>query len=178
MATPETAALPLIRPAREEDAVSLREIFNEAVQDGLATFDAEPRSLDEQRRLLASATQTPQHSILVAELRGWVAGWIILQGHDLRPQLADIGEVSVFVRRDFRKFGVGRQLMQAMQREAGRLGWRKLIGFVLAENTDSLRLCRACGWREAGRLEQHIRRGSGWRDAIVVEYVVSPTPVL
>ena len=129
-------------------------------------------------RELASAKHTPGNPILVAELRGWVAGWITLQRHDPRPQLADIAEVSVFVRREFRKFGVGRQLMQAIQREAARLGWRKLIGFVLAENTDSLRLCRACGWREVGRLEQHIRRGSGWRDAIIVEYLVSPTPAL
>ncbi len=176
MATPETAARPLIRAAREEDAFSLREIFNEGVQDGLATFDDEPRSIEEQRRLLAAAGQDPQQPILVAELRGWVVGWITVQSYDTRPQLRDIGEVTVFVRREFRKYGVGRQLMRALQAVARSLGYRKFVGHVLADNTDSLHLCRACGWREVGRLVQHTRRESLPRDVVMVEYLVPEAP--
>jgi L-amino acid N-acyltransferase YncA len=176
MTAPGTIALPVIRRAREEDAASLLEIFNEGVQDGLATLDTERRSLAEQRRLLTAAAADPRHPILVAELRGWVAGWITVETCDTRPQMSDIGEVTVFVRRDFRKYGVGRQLMRALQTEARALGYRKFVGYVLAENTDSLNLCRACGWREVGRHEQHARRVGGLRDVIVVEYLVPEAP--
>lgn len=175
MATPESAARPLIRPAHEDDAASLREIFNEAVQDGLATFDNEPRSLEEQRRLLAAAAQHTRHPIQVAELRGWVIGWITVQTYDTRPQLDDVGEVTVFVRREFRKLGVGRQLMRAIQAEARNLGYRKFLGHVLADNADSRHLCRACGWREVGRYLQHARQQGILRDVVLVEYLVSET---
>ena len=176
MATPETGPRLVIRPARDEDAEGLREIFNEAVQDGLATFDIEPRSLREQRQLIAAAAEDPKHPVLVAELRGWALGWSTLQPHDPRPLLDDIGEVTVFVRRSFRSYGVGRQLMRAIQNEARGLGYRKLVGYVLAENYDSLRLCRATGWREVGKHEQHVRRDAKLRDIVVVEYHVPSAP--
>ena len=176
MATPEGRPRLVMRPAREDDATALREIFNEGVQDGLATFDTEPRSLEEQRRLIATTAQDPKHPILVAELRGWALGWITILPYTLRPELSDMGEVVVFVRRSFRNYGVGRQLMKTIEQEAQNLGYRKLIGWVLADNYDSLRLCRATGWREVGRHEQHARHQNGLRDVTVVEYLVPPTP--
>jgi len=176
MATAQTGPRLTVRPAREEDAAGLREIFNEAVQDSLTTYETESRSMDEQRRLLAQATQDTRHPILVAELRGWVAGWICLQPYDRRPEFSDVSEVTVFVRREFRNYGLGRQLMKTIQEEAQRLGYRKLVGQVLAENLDSLRLCRATGWREVGRLERHARREGRLRDVVLVEYLVPQAP--
>ncbi len=176
MATAESGPRLVIRPARDDDAASLREIFNEAVQDGLATFDTESRSVEEQRGLVATAIEDPKHPILVAELRGWTLGWITIQPYDPRPELHDIGEVTVFVRRSFRNYGVGRQLMKAIQQEVQNLGYRKLTGRVLAGNHDSLRLCRATGWREVGRHEQHARHEGALRDVVVVEYLVPAAP--
>ncbi len=166
----------VMRPAREDDAAALREIFNEAVQDRLATFDTEAVSLEEQRRLITAAAHNPRHPILVAELRGWALGWITIQPYDSRPQLEDIGEVIVYVRRSFRNYGVGRQLMKTIQKEAQNLGYRKLIGHVLADNHDSLHLCRVTGWREVGRHAQHARHQDKLRDVMVVEYLLPSAP--
>ena len=47
--------------------------------------------------------------------------------------------------------------MRVIQAEAARLGYRKLIGRVLADNNDSLRLCEATGWRTVGTHAQHAR---------------------
>ena len=44
MATAEQPPRLTIRPARREDAPALREIFNDAVEDGLATFDSTLRN--------------------------------------------------------------------------------------------------------------------------------------
>ena len=55
MSTASTRPQLQIRHAREDDASSLCEIFNEAVQDRLETFDSEPRSVDDQRLLIAAA---------------------------------------------------------------------------------------------------------------------------
>ena len=78
------------------------------------------------------------------------------------------------MRRSFRSYGVGRQLMRVVQAEAARLGYRKLIGRVLAENHDSLRLCQATGWRIVGTLERHAQHGNDFRDVALVEYHVVP----
>jgi L-amino acid N-acyltransferase YncA len=166
-----------IRPAREDDAAALCEIFNEAVRDHLETFDSEPRPVDEQRLRVEAAQLDPKHPILVAELRDWVAGWVELATYDNRLALDDIGEVFVYVRRAFRSYGVGRQLMRALQEAAGKLGYRKLIGRILTQNQDGLVLCRATGWREVGRHTAHARLNDGLHDVTLVEYLIpSPPP--
>jgi L-amino acid N-acyltransferase YncA len=161
-----------IRQAQEDDAYPLCEIFNEAVQDHLETFDSEARLVDDQRLRIAAADQDPKHPILVAELRNWVAGWAALESYDNRIALDDIGEVYIYVRRAFRSYGVGRQLMRAIQLDAGKLGYRKLIGRVLVQNQDGLNLCRATGWREVGRHSAHTRLNGSLHDVNIVEYLI------
>ncbi len=165
-----------IRHATEDDAASMCEIFNEAVQDHLETFDSEPRAVDTQRMLNAAADHDPKHPILVAEVRNWIAGWAALSTYDNRIALDDIGEVFIYVRRSFRSYGVGRQLMRALQETAGMLGYRKLIGRILVANHDGLLLCRATGWREVGRHTAHARLEDGLHDVMLVEYLIPPQP--
>jgi L-amino acid N-acyltransferase len=166
-----------IRQAKEEDASALCEIFNEAVQDRLETFDTEPRAVDEQRLQIDAADQDPKHPILAAELRNWVAGWAALTPYDNRIALDDIGEVYIYVRRAFRSYGVGRQLMRALQESAGKLGYRKLVGRILVKNQDGLNLCRATGWREVGRHTSHVHLNDGPHDVMLVECLLPiPSP--
>src|ERR1700680_524976 len=172
MSTAEKRPRLTIRQAQEADAAAVREIFNEAIEDRLGTFDAVPRSLQEQRRLILAAGQDVRHPMFVAEVRNWACGVVAIEPHDERRGFEDLGEIEIFVRRSFRSYGVGRQLMRVAQTEAARLGYRKLVGYVLADNHDSLRLCAATGWRVVGTHEQHARHGNRLRDVTVVEYVV------
>jgi L-amino acid N-acyltransferase YncA len=167
-----------IRQVQEDDASALCEIFNEAVQDRMDTFDSESRSVDDQRSQIEATQHDPKHPILVAELRNWVAGWAALAPYDNRIALDDIGEVYVYVRRAFRSYGVGRQLMRAIQESAGRLGYRKLVGRVLAQNHDGLVLCRATGWREVGRHTAHVRMNDRLNDVMLVEHLIPEAPPL
>jgi L-amino acid N-acyltransferase YncA len=172
MSTASTRPQLQVRQAQEDDASPLCEIFNEAVQDHLETFESEPRAVEDQRLRIAAAEQDPKHPILVAELRNWIAGWAALVSYDNRIALDDIGEVYIYVRRAFRSYGVGRQLMRALQEAAGKLGYRKLIGRILLENQDGLNLCRATGWRDVGRHSSHARLNGALHDVMLVEYVI------
>jgi L-amino acid N-acyltransferase YncA len=178
MATVEQRPHLNVRPARDEDAPALREIFNDAVEDGLATFDSALRSIEDQKRLIAMAERDSQRPLLVAEVRNWVCGLVSIEPHEERLDLREIGEVTVFVRRSFRSYGIGRQLMRVAQTEAARLGYRKLIGRVLSDNEESLRLCKATGWRVVGIHEQHARQGHRLRDVTVVEYLLPAVPTV
>src|SRR5579872_2131999 len=176
MATAEQRPHLNIRPARNDDAPALREIFNDAVEDGLATFDSALRSIEDQKRLIALAEQDSKRPLLVAEVRNWVCGFVSIEPYDERTHRGEIGEVTVFVRRSFRSYGIGRQLMRVAETEAARLGYRKLIGRVLSDNEESLRLCKAAGWRLVGTHEQHALHGNRFRDVTVVESILPAVP--
>jgi L-amino acid N-acyltransferase YncA len=143
------------------------------VHDHMDTFDSEPRAVEDQRLLIAGGEYDPKHPILVADVRNWIAGWVALAPYDSRISLDDMGEVCVYVRRSFRNYGVGRQLMRAIQESAAARGYRKLIGRILAENRDGLQLCRAMGWREVGRHSAHAHLKDGLHDVVVVEHLLS-----
>ena len=66
--------------------------------------------------------------------------------------------------------------MRVAQTEAARLGYRKLIGRVLSDNEESLRLCKISGWRVVGVQEQHARHGNRLRDVTLVEFLVPAVP--
>ena len=107
MATAEQRAPLNIRPARADDAAALREIFNDAVEDGLATFDSELRTIEDQKKLIAMAEQEAWHPLFVAELRNLVCGIVSIEPHEQHLHRGEIGEVTVFVRRSFRSYGIG-----------------------------------------------------------------------
>lgn len=173
MATTEHRPHLSIRPAREDDASALREICNDAVEDGLATFDNALRSIEDQKRLIATAGQHARRPLLVAEVRNLVCGFVSIEAYEEWLHNGEIAEIVIFVRRSFRTYGIGRQLMRAAQTQAAGLGYRKLVGRVLSDNEDSLRLCKATGWRVIGVHEKHVRHGGRLRDVTVVEFVLS-----
>jgi L-amino acid N-acyltransferase YncA len=172
MSSPEPRPQLTLRPATEDDSNSMREVFAEGVQDRLIPFEDQPRTREEIKAQVAAALEDPKHPILVAELRGWVLGWAQLAQAETRAKLADIAEVFVYVRRSFRNYGVGQQLMRALQEEAKRIGYRKLLGYVLAENRDSARLCVSCGWREVGKLVGHDPSFGEKSDVVMMEFTV------
>ena len=99
MATANTRPQLNIRPPQEGDAFTLREIFNEAIDDGLVTFETAPRSIEEQQMLIAASLKDARHPILVADVLNWTCGVAILEPHDRRHNPDDIAEVQIFVRR-------------------------------------------------------------------------------
>src|SRR5579863_3638364 len=132
MATLEQRPHLNIRSPRDEDAAALREIFNDAVEDGLVTFDKGLRSMEDQKRLIAIAGQDSKRALIVAEVRNWVSGFISIEPYEESLHHGEIAEIAIFVRRSFRSYGVGRQLMRAAQAESTGLRYRKLIGHVLS----------------------------------------------
>ena len=71
-----------------------------------------------------------------------------------------------------RRRGAGRIALQALEDAwAARGGW-KLVSRVFPENTPSLALMRAAGFREVGVYERHGRLDGEWRDCVIVEKLI------
>ena len=54
-----------VRPATPADAEAICRIYNQGIEDRIATLETEPRTPDERRRWLAS--RSPRHPVIVAE---------------------------------------------------------------------------------------------------------------
>ena len=158
-----------IRPAAVEDARRITEIYNQGIADRGATFETEPRTVDSMRTRIEEADRFP---LLVAEDEGRVIGWAGLSGYRARACYAGIAEFSIYLDRDSRGRGVGRQLLEAIVVTARERGYWKLLSRVFPFNTASRALCRACGFREVGVYEKHGQLDGQWLDVVIVERLI------
>lgn len=107
---------------------------------------------------------------LVALEGGRVAGWAALSPVSSRKVYEGVAEVSVYVGASFRGLGLGRALLSALVEESEANGIWTLQAVIFPENTASVALHLACGFREVGRRERVGRAKDGrWRDTLLLE---------
>ena len=160
-----------VRAAEERDAHDIARIYRQAIQDHLATFERFLATPDERTRWVAE--HSGKFPLLVAELNGHVLGWTSISPYQAQPRLEGIGELLIYIDRDYRRHGVGRELMRAIQSAARQAGHYKLIGRFVAHNDAGRTLCRMTGWREVGVHQKHTLLDGHWHDVVVVEFLIA-----
>jgi len=151
-----------IRELRPEDWPMVRAVYEEGIAGGDATFETETPSWEQW-----DATHSELR--LVAEHDGSVVGWAALSPVSERCCYRGVGEVSVYVAEDARGAGLGRVLLDELARRSEREGYWTLTAGVFPENEASLRLHKACGFREVGVRERLGELNGVWRDVVLLE---------
>jgi len=160
-----------IRTASPGDAAAIAKIYNEGIEDRVATFETELRSVDDQQAWLRS--NAGRYPAVVAHFDGEIIGWAGAGSYRDRECYRGIGEFSMYVRRDWRSRGVGDLLVAGLISEAERLGLWKLLSRIFPFNEASRALCRKHGFREVGVYEKHGRLDGEWLDVVIVERLIS-----
>ena len=154
-----------MRPAEPNDFAAIAAIFNQGIEERVATFDTRVKGPEDIEALVERGDL-----VLVAERDGEVAGFAKIADYEVRsPFYSGVGEVTLYVERDSRGAGLGRVLLDAITAAGARQGRHKLLAKVFATNEPSLALFGACGFRRVGVHERHARLDGEWRDVVVVE---------
>jgi phosphinothricin acetyltransferase len=160
-----------IRTASVDDAGSIAEIYNQGIEDRGATYETKRRSAEDQRAWLQAIAD--RYPAVVAQIHGEIIGWAGAGPYRDRECYRGIGEFSMYVRRDWRRRGVGDLLLAGLISEAERLGLWKLLSRIFPFNEASRALCRKHGFREVGVYEKHARLDARWLDVVIVERLIS-----
>lgn len=158
------------RSAEIRDAEEIARIYHQATQDGLATFENFLMTREERERWVAERSEN--HPLLVAEWKRRILGWASLNTYPARPRVDGIVEMLIYIDRGYRRHGVGRELMRALQAAARHAGHHKIIGRFVGHNDAGRTLCRMTGWREVGIHQKHTRIEGRWQDVVLVEYLI------
>lgn len=156
-----------IRPALPADLGAITEIYNDAILTTTATFDTEPKRGTEQLAWFQS--HGGRFAVLVAEQDGVVAGWTSLSRWSDRPAYDDTAETSVYVRREYRRRGIGRMLEEAIIDCARKSRFHTLIARIAGESTESLRLHESLGFVHAGTMKEVGRKFGRLLDVHVLQ---------
>jgi L-amino acid N-acyltransferase YncA len=156
------------RLASPLDAAAIAAIYNQGIEDRVATFETTPRTPDE-----IAAWFDGVHPIVVVESGERVVAFASTSAYRPRACYAGIAEVSLYVERSFRGRGAGRLAMCGIIAEAERAGFWKLVSRVFLDNDASRGLIASAGFREVGIYKNHGKLDGVWRDVLIVECLIA-----
>jgi L-amino acid N-acyltransferase YncA len=173
-----------VRPATAADAAAIAEIYNQGIEDRLATLETERRTPDERRQWLGA--RAPRHPVIVAEAGprtssnsppaqaglaalAPITGWASLNSFNPRAAYEQVADLSVYVERGWRGRGVGRRLIERLVELGRALGYHKLVLAAFPFNAAGMALYERCGFRTVGVYREQGMLDGRWVDVIVME---------
>ena len=156
------------RAARRADASAITEIYNQGIEDRVATFETELRTVADIEAWFGSAYAV----VAVTDAADGVMGYAVAHPYADRCCYRGIGKFSVYVRRDARSQGAGQVAMAALLDAARDQGLWKLLSRVFPENRASLNLMARMGFKEIGVHEKHGKLDGIWRDTVIIEQLI------
>lgn len=154
---------PRVRPLAAADWPRVREIYEEGIATGHATFETRAPVWEEWDRKFLRECR------LVAEEGGEVSGWSALSPVSDRCVYGGVAEVAVYVATGARGRGVGTHLLEALVRASEEAGLWTLQAGIFPENAGSVRIHEKCGFRVVGTRERLGRMEGRWRDVLLLE---------
>ena len=160
---------PVVAPMTPADWPAVRDVYAAGIATGHATFQAAPPTWEQ-----FHAAHLPDHRLLALDGAGTVLGWAAVSPVSARPVYAGVVEHSVYVSPTAQGRGVGRLLLTELIASTEDAGIWTLQASVFPENTASLTLHAAAGFRVVGTRERIARMSHGplagqWRDTVLLE---------
>jgi L-amino acid N-acyltransferase YncA len=156
-----------IRPATPDDAAAICTIYNQGIEDRIATLETELRTSAERRQWMDA--RAARHPVVVAATGGQVVGWGSLNAFNPRPAYDNVVDLSVYVERGWRGRGVGRALLQHLLPLARTLGYHKMVLATFPFNEAGVALYQKVGFRPVGVYREQGRLDGRWVDVLIME---------
>ena len=157
-----------LRDATVEDLPGIMDIYNDAVLNTTAIWNEIVVDLDNRKEWF-KARKDRGFPVIVAVMDGQVTGYASYGDWRAFDGYRHTREHSIYVHKDARGLGLGKQLMQALIDHARSNDVHVLIGAIESENLASIRLHEAMGFRIAGRFSEVGTKFGRWLDLTCME---------
>ncbi|MFM8588623.1 MAG: N-acetyltransferase family protein [Limnohabitans sp.] len=158
-----------IRDALPADVAALRDIYNDAVAHTTAIWNE--TMVDEANRLawLQDRLERGYPVLVATDAQDRVLGYASFGDWRAFEGFRHTVEHSVYVHRDARGSGIGRQLLQALIGRARSLGKHVMVAAIEAGNTASIGLHEQLGFVCTGRMPQVGTKFGRWLDLVFMQ---------
>jgi phosphinothricin acetyltransferase len=155
--------------AEMEGLEQIIEIYNQGIEDRIATLETSRKKSEDMLDWFSH--RKPEHLIFTALDGDLVVGWGATNSYKIRKSYNDVGELSLYVRREWRGRGVGRLLLEALTGEAKRSS-PKLLIYTFSFNALGQSLYRSASSREVGIFNKQGKIDGRWVDVMAMELLL------
>ncbi|GAC1322647.1 MAG: hypothetical protein NVSMB13_01360 [Mycobacteriales bacterium] len=154
----------VIAPLTPGHSDAVLAIYQAGIDSGNATFETVAPSWPSW-----DDAHLPSHRFVALDPAGVVLGWVAASPVSSRCVYAGVLECSVYAAPGAQGRGVGRALMAALIDSTEAAGIWTLEAGIFPENTASLALHKAVGFRVVGTRERIGQQHGRWRDTLLLE---------
>lgn len=177
----------IIRTASPDDAAELLSVYAPYVEKTAISFEYEVPGVEEFRRRIERTLE--KYPYLAAECGGRILGYVYTGPFIGRAAYGWSAEVSIYLREDCRRMGIGRRLYETLEnvsRAQNILNLNACIGCPRTEDAhltnNSMQFHEHMGYRLVGRFRESGYKFDTWYDMvwmekILGEHVEKPKPV-
>ncbi|ARU61357.1 GNAT family N-acetyltransferase [Tumebacillus avium] len=158
----------VIRRATAADLEHILRIYNQGIEDRIATLETEPKTLD---YMLHWFTQREErYFVLIAETaQGEIAGWASVNPYSPRLAYRGVADLSIYIDRAFRGHGIGKLLLAELESQARAAQFHKIVLFTFPFNALGQSLYRKAGFREVGVFHNQGQLDGKFVDVMAME---------
>jgi len=162
-----------IRAATTSDAAAICLIYNQGIEDRIATLETEMRTPEERRQWLAA--RGLRHPVFVAEASpgaegpAGIVGWGSLNVYNPREAYRYVADFSVYIERGWRGRGAGRRLLTHLIEQARALDYHKMMLSASPLNESGVALYERMGFTKVGVFHEMGRLDGHWVDTLIME---------
>ncbi|MDV7763981.1 MULTISPECIES: arsinothricin resistance N-acetyltransferase ArsN1 family A [Peribacillus] len=138
----------IIREAMETDIESIKEIYNQGIEDRIATLETELKNQYYMEEWFVK--HIGRFKAIVADQEGEIVGWASLNPYNSRDAYKGVADLSVYISRDHRGKGIGGLLLQSIEKLAKENDFNKIVLFTFPFNQMGQGLYKKRGYREVG----------------------------
>lgn len=151
-----------IRTALVEDASLLHEIYAPIVEQTAISFELTPPSIAELAKRIKSYSSS--HEWLVAEHAGELLGYAYATPHRPRDAYKYSVETSVYIGRESREKGIGKQLYTELFDRLKSRGFHNAYAGITLPNQASVTLHQSVGFTAIGVFREIGFKHDAWHD--------------
>jgi len=159
-----TTRIVAVAPMRDSHAEQVLAIYQAGIDEGNATFETTAPTWDQ-----FTTTRLPDHRYVALDTGGTVLGWTACVPVSDRCVYSGVVEHSVYVHPDHRGRRIGRQLLDTLIASTEAAGVWTIQSGIFPENTASIALHQAAGFRVVGTRQRLGQHHGVWRDVTLVE---------
>lgn len=165
-----------VRLAEPKDIPAITRIYNQGIEDRIATLETRLREDSEMQEWLSQ--RDDKHKVITIENhKGELLGWASLNTFNSRCCYSGVVDISIYIERKTRGKGLGKILLNSLIEVAKEQGFHKLVLSTFKFNEAGQRLYTSVGFREVGTyIKQGILDGK-WVDVTIMERLLNEDPL-
>jgi L-amino acid N-acyltransferase len=141
-----------IRSTELKDIPAITEIYNDAILNTTATFDTEIKTIEDRTQWFHNHGE--KYPVLTAETEGRITGWASLTKWSDRCAYEKTAEVSVYIHKDYRGKGIGKELLEQLILHGKKAGIHYMLARISEGNASSIHIHELFGFEHIGVMKE------------------------